>query len=282
MLRGIFGALQAISTRLAAKAALALYLFPTHRLTDRVDQPMLAQAQVSQLPVPGGHVRVLSWGSGARTVLLMHGWGSHAPRWSNLAALLVAQGWRVLAFDAPGHGRSSGHRSSLTDFITTLDRVIDSHGPVTALVAHSMGALAAVRVLASRTEPPMAAAVLISLPHDLGYLTESYEQALALRAPTVTALRARYTQRFGQAPKQADASVDLPHVGCPVLLVHDLQDDIVPIDHAQQLLPLLKQGALHTTQGLGHSGLLRDPATLGAIAGFLQGTCGERIAAQAH
>ena len=259
---------------MAAKAALALYLFPTHRNTDQIDQPMLAQAEVSQLPVPGGHLRVLSWGTGPRTVLLMHGWGSHAPRWSNLVTVLLAQGWRVLAFDAPGHGRSSGQRSSLAAFTSSLRTVLDTHGPVTAVIAHSMGALAAAQVLASRQDAALHAAVLISLPHDLAYLTESYEQALALRAPTVAAMRARYAQRFGQTPEAADASAELPHIGCPVLLVHDLEDDVVPIDHAQRLLPLLQHGALHTTQGLGHSVLLRDPATLGAIAGFLQGTCG--------
>ena len=55
----------------------------------------------------------------------------------------------------------------------------------------------------------------------------------------------------------------------PVLLVHDEDDDVVPCDHSRQLLARLPGARLLTTRGLGHSGMLRDPPTLAAIADFV-------------
>jgi pimeloyl-ACP methyl ester carboxylesterase len=60
-----------------------------------------------------------------------------------------------------------------------------------------------------------------------------------------------------------------PQLHLPVLLVHDAADDVVPFDHSAQLARRLPDASLITTHGLGHSGPLRDPATLTAIADFL-------------
>src|SRR6185369_17615122 len=77
-----------------------------------------------------------------RTALIVHGWSSRAARFALLAGALVDRGWRVLAFDAPGHGLSSGRSSSLPQVMAALDAVVTELGPVQALVGHSMGALA--------------------------------------------------------------------------------------------------------------------------------------------
>ena len=49
-----------------------------------------------------------SWGSGAKKILLLHGWQSHTYRWKIYVEQLVDQGYTVFAFDAPGHGLSTG------------------------------------------------------------------------------------------------------------------------------------------------------------------------------
>ena len=264
-----FALLQTINTGLAARAALSLYLRPSHREVDAIDRDCFDRACVQWMPLGDGRVRVLTWGTGARTVLLLHGWGSHAPRWSNMVEQLLAQGWRVIAFDAPGHGKSSGRSSSLPQFEAALAAVLALHAPVHAVVAHSMGALAAAAVL-SRTPPAtLRAAVLVSLPQDIGYLMESFEQVLLLREPARERLLQLFVQRFGARPDELSARTLLPGIGCPVLLVHDRDDDVVPLEQAQSLAPLLQHGSLHITQGLGHSELLRDPAMIGAAVGFI-------------
>jgi pimeloyl-ACP methyl ester carboxylesterase len=60
-----------------------------------------------------------------------------------------------------------------------------------------------------------------------------------------------------------------PAVAAEVLLVHDRDDDIVPASHSQDVAPRFARATLRLTSGLGHSGPLRDPATVSAVLEFL-------------
>src|SRR5262249_36765264 len=68
--------------------------------------------------VPGrcGGIALWQWGHGPR-VLLAHGWGSHAGRLTPFVPGLLAAGFGVAAFDAPGHGASPGRFASLPEFV---------------------------------------------------------------------------------------------------------------------------------------------------------------------
>lgn len=72
-------------------------------------------------------LHVDSYGSGA-PLLLIHGWGMHGGMWGGVAERL-AEHFRVLAVDLPGHGHSSrieerGARSEATD-PSALDIIVD-------------------------------------------------------------------------------------------------------------------------------------------------------------
>ena len=54
-----------------------------------------------------------------------------------------------------------------------------------------------------------------------------------------------------------------------MLLIHDLQDDVVPVAHSQQLQGHFPFGQFHATEGMGHSGLLRNAETISQVKGFL-------------
>jgi pimeloyl-ACP methyl ester carboxylesterase len=272
-LRRTFGVLQAISPRLAARLAFALFLTPARRRLDASDAPWLASARKHELLSGTDRVTVHEWGVGPRTVVILHGWGSHAARFAPMGQALVAQGWRVLAIDAPGHGDSPGRRSSLPQFIGALDKVIHDLGPVHALIGHSLGALAAVNWLGQSAAPGRAAIrhlVLISGPSGAEFLIGNFEAMLGLNAQTARHLRAQFTYRFHRQPNAWSATAVAISIQIPVLLVHDRQDDVIPFAHSEQLLAVLPRARLLATQGLGHSGLLRDAATITQICRELE------------
>ena len=249
---------------------------PSRRVLDAVDVPTLAAARLRQITHAGLPLQLYEWGPDAatapRSVLLLHGWGSHAPRWSSFVQGITHRGWRAVAFDAPAHGRSGGRRSSLWEFRAALDAVIAAAGPVDAAIAHSLSALAlATRLADPAASPPLRAAVLVSLPPDLGYLLDSFLQLLEADEAFAARVHARFTKRYGRPAASFDSLSLAGRILVPTLLVHDRDDGITPVAHAERLAPLLAQGALYLTQGLGHSGPLRDPATVGAVLGFLDG-----------
>jgi pimeloyl-ACP methyl ester carboxylesterase len=269
-LRRLFRVVSAVSPALAARLALSLYLRPGRRKLDAVDAPLLAEARQNWSVLPAGRIRVLEWGFGPKALLLVHGWGSHAPRYSAFVDRILDRGWRAVAFDAPGHGASDGHRASLEDFRAALDSVVATHGPFGAVVGHSFGAVAVASLLAEQPPEGLRSAALISMPRDGGYLLDSFLMILEVSDAVAGRVRERFRQRFGHSPEGLSSLQMAPRIQCPILLVHDRDDDVVPLSQAQEVLAALPDGALHITQGLGHSGMLRDPATVGSIIGFLE------------
>lgn len=268
-----FELLARISPRVAARAFLSRFAHPgPRRRLDAEDEATLARARRSRLPVGTGEIEVYEWGEGAGPrVLVMHGWGSHAPRFSAFVEAFLARSWRVLAFDAPGHGRSTGEGSSLLQFRAALDAVVAAHGPVEAYLAHSLGALAlALRLGDPQVRDAARAAVLVSMPRDASWLMEAYLDAIGASAHVRELVRRGFRKRYG-VDISALSGLERAHaIGCEVMVVHDEEDESVPAGHGRELHERLGgRGVLRLTRGLGHNRLLRDAATVEAVAAFL-------------
>lgn len=88
------------------------------------------------------HLHIVDSGGGGRPVVLVHGWPLSAQAWEPQMSVLRAAGYRVVAYDRRGFGRSDkpllGYSyDSLTD---DLQRVIDQCGlQDVTLVGFSMG-----------------------------------------------------------------------------------------------------------------------------------------------
>ena len=97
-------------------------------------------------------------------MLIVHGLGEHGGRYAHVAAQLNAWGWRVMAHDHRGHGRSGGERGRIPSddaLLRDLARVIDAAraeqpGPL-LLLGHSLGGLIAARFVAEGLQAAPAA-----------------------------------------------------------------------------------------------------------------------------
>lgn len=270
-MRRLFGLAGFLSPGLAARLFLDKFASPGRRRLESVDEGTLGRSRRRELVAGTEAIAIYEWGpAGAPTLLIVHGWGSHAPRFSAFIEAGLARGWRIVAFDAPGHGHSTGKRSSLMQFRSALDAVVESCGPVQGFIAHSLGALAlALRLADIEAEALPRAAVLISMPRDATYLMELYLDALGASPRVRTAVRLGFARRYGLDIDELSGLRNAARITCPVLVVHDESDESVPVDHAYALQRVLPRGALLVTRGLGHNRLLRDPATVDAVIAFL-------------
>jgi pimeloyl-ACP methyl ester carboxylesterase len=94
------------------------------------------------------HLR--TWGDrGSMPVLLVHGVGASSAVWWRVGPALAAAGWRVVAPDLPGHGRTghwTGHhrfRDLAADLLAFIAAAGLRRQPDLAVVGHSLGGLVA-------------------------------------------------------------------------------------------------------------------------------------------
>ena len=106
-------------------------------------------AEIATVEAAGIPFSVRSWGdAGAKPLLLLHGVTSSSLGWWRVGPALAATGFRVLAPDLPGHGRTGswrGHwqfRDSARDLVALVEALHITEDEC-QLVAHSWGAVIA-------------------------------------------------------------------------------------------------------------------------------------------
>jgi pimeloyl-ACP methyl ester carboxylesterase len=223
-------------------------------------------------------VRGRHWGSGP-TVYLVHGWAGQSTQLAALVAPLLEARFRVVAFDAPGHGRSdpgaggpgTGHA---VEFGQALDEVAARFGPAHAMVAHSMGAMAT--LLALKHGWLGSDRLVFLAPMDaLDRYLDQFAQLLHIGPRVRGRLDRRILARVGYPVAEFDLArlaTEIPRP--PLLIVHDRGDREVPFDHSRQLLQVWPEATLRAMEGLGHRRILSDPAVVASIVRFIRGDDG--------
>lgn len=128
------------------------------------EPPESARKQPPILTRDDTRIHVREWGRG-RPIVFVAPWALNSRWWDYHTATLAAQGWRTIAPDRRGHGRSDvppfgyDFDTLADDLATVLDRV-DVRDVV--LVGHSMGAAEVVRYLTRHRARRVARVVLIA------------------------------------------------------------------------------------------------------------------------
>jgi pimeloyl-ACP methyl ester carboxylesterase len=269
-LRGFFSFVQGISSSLAARLALLMFCTPPRRKLDPADAPILERATRSTLRCGKDQFTIFRWEHPGPPVVLLHGWGSHAARFAGFVAPLHAAGFSVIGIDAPAHGTSPGRFSDLPRFRDSLAEVLRAHEPIHAVIGHSLGGGAVLTVLAETADHHPKKICLFGVPSDMDYILESFAMMLGLKPPALARLRALFVAKFGRAASAISVVAAAPSVRIPVLVVHDEDDNVAPMAQGAAMAEAIPGAILWRTRGFGHSGALRDPATIQRVIDFLK------------
>jgi pimeloyl-ACP methyl ester carboxylesterase len=256
--RALLRTAQRLSPGLAAFLLFQMARRPPRRRLDPSAHKMLAQATRFPVRLHDRDVQVYAWGAGP-VALCIHGWGGHAAQMAPFVQPLRQAGFRVVAFDAPAHGASDGKVSDPLAFAQAICAVVDAVGPVTAVIGHSLGAAAALLATREGVLLPQRLVLLGGYAHfDL-----VMHKMKALFAVSKPVLERAFQRLFGQYNHRVDGDrlspvAALRALDCPTLILHDDDDDVVPVAHAEQLFAAAKVGALVRTRGLGHHSILND------------------------
>jgi pimeloyl-ACP methyl ester carboxylesterase len=263
----VFAALSRLSPYLAARLATVLWFRTHHRRETVEEQRVLDQARREVRKYCGKSVHVYQWGEGA-PVLLTHGWNGNTGQMTYLVKALVDQGYQVTAFDAPGHGRSSGRSTDILEISGFIAQLLDESGSDTAVIAHSFGCMCALNTIAKGVG--VSSVVCISPPKDVTTLLLQYKKILGLNSAVVKRLKQRLEQRLGEDMwSQFSMPEWVRSTDIPGLIIHDSRDRYVPVSNSKQIHAAWADSRLQITKGLGHMRILQSDEVISTITGFL-------------
>jgi pimeloyl-ACP methyl ester carboxylesterase len=268
MIRTAFRTVGAVAPGVAARWAEAIFCRPPRNAPHPSEEEFLATGARSTVPCEGEELAVWQWGQGP-PVVITHGWGGRAGRFSTLALALVGAGFRVVLFDAPAHGASRGSQASLPQFSRALRAVADTVGPVYALVGHSLGGAAV--SLAMRNGLRAERAVLLAPPADVVLFSHAFAEHLRLPLRAHDVMRRNLENRLQIRWEELHVPTLARGMSVPALIVHDRDDQDVPYAHGEEIARAWPGAELMPTAGLGHRSVVRDPEVIRRTLAFLTG-----------
>ena len=238
----------------------------------------LRQASPRAIPFPCGSVQAYVFepeGPAMQTVLLVHGWTGDAASMAGFVEPLLSAGFRVVAFDLPGHGASTGRELNIPLGVASLAAVARVFGPFHAIVTHSFGGAITLAALAGsvRGQPVVSAdrLVLISAPSSITGITRQFGNAIGLGRRGQAALERRIHVVAGNPVEAFEGPLQLKAIGLPTLVIHDRQDRELGFQHAQALAAAGSRVQLEATEGLGHRRILKARPVAESVARFVAG-----------
>lgn len=271
VMASVFQLLEYFSPSIAGWWATRLWL-GTHRSPEPArEKTWLESAQLSNLPHKFGPIQLYHWPSeqiDAPRVLLIHGWNGRGLQLASFVKPLLARGYQVISFDAPGHGRSAGTESNLLRMADVVNTISESIGSIDTIISHSFGAMVMVNTIHEGLK--IRKAVAISSPIDADYLFEEFCSALKIKNKTKNNLLQRIYKRLGKDIFTRTSAIEnAKNLTIPALIVHDKHDHDIPIEHARQLNKAWSGSSLLLTENLGHRRILRNDKVINNIVNFI-------------
>ncbi len=266
------------SPAVLGELAASIFLHPLRetRKTPR-ELGYLQGARPFTLSSSAGDLAAWEWGEANRLLVgLLHGWEGHGAQLGAFAAPLVAEGFRVLTFDAPGHGDSPGDECSAPLIGRLVVAMEQQVGPFFALVAHSMGAAAAAMAAVHRARAAVQGArirglVFLAPPVSQLDRVERTSRRMELSPEVRAAFQAAIVRRTGLSFAEADMHHAAKLAPCPLLALHDPEDRDTDYAATEEFVAQWRGARLVPCPGRGHYRLLSTTEVVRQGVEFISG-----------
>ncbi len=260
------GLLGRTSPALASRVGYYLWTKPRRFPVPAREEELLRSATHFTVPYHLGGLKAWRWGDEGPVALLVHGWEGRGSQLGAFVEPLLRQGYQVVTFDGPGHGRSPGSRAAMPTLADGVGAVLRHLGDVEALVTHSFGGAFSMLALSAGVHVPRVA--MIAAP-DVRFALDRFSDMVAFRGPTRRRLDELVVGRFGTSTHDMTPERIVGHHEGKALLVHDVDDRFVPHTDMLALAEAHRDVRTLSTEGLGHHRILRDQAVIDAVTSFL-------------
>ena len=258
------------STKLTLIIAAKLFTTPISFPTPKREKAMEESSQKHTLNIPSikKKIHILSYGYSKKKVLLAHGWAGRSTQLFMIANKLLEEGFMVISFDGPAHGKSTGNTTNLFEFIETIKAIREKFGPFTAGVGHSFGAMAMMN--SESQDKIFEKIVTVGSGDKIATILINFSNNLGLNTKFGYKLIKHLERKWKLKLKEFATKNAAKKVKIPVLVVHDTIDGDVHVNCALNIRENLENGKLLITHGFGHTKILRDEIITTKIVNFIK------------
>jgi pimeloyl-ACP methyl ester carboxylesterase len=286
IIRPIVRVASEIAPRLTGRAAFTLFCTPfqPRGLTSEQQASVaralsrLDEARAETLTIACGYIQTYIFepvdGVPARgNALLLHGWTGRATFMTAFALPLRKLGYRVIAVDLPGHGKSSGRQLNVPLAVQAVTEIVRVNGPLSTIIAHSFGGAVAATAIAGGIPAyrpiPVKRLVLIASPNSMKDVMDDFSTMIGIGRRARLALAARIHAVAGRPVESFVGTDYLRRTATPTLVIHSVEDREVSFAASHGLAAAGSFVEHHAVEGLGHRRILYAPQVIKAVARYL-------------
>lgn len=252
---------------LMGKYAYRLWFIPTRFEPPPREQEALSLAEQQKLTFDDLQINVLTWGNGP-VVLFLHGWSGRSTQVSEFLKPLLHSGFKVVAFDGPAHGLSSGDHTDIIIYSDILKAIIEKYGPLHSVITHSFGAMVFVTAFDNFD---LKKAVFIAPPANILTPLNHFKDTLTLPDKVAANMQSQLKENYGDDIfDKVSVLGNIRKIDVPALIIHDKNDKVVPVRDGQALHAKWKSSSYFETSGLGHMKVLYDKSVVDKALNFIR------------
>jgi len=268
LLRLVFQTGGYIAPSLAGQLACKLWYKTTRFPLPASEKKALQEAEVEFREINGSRIATYAWGSAGALVLLIHGWNGRATQLAPFVKPLLKAGFRILAFDAPAHGKSTGRQTTIYEIADVIAELNKHYGPFHSVITHSFGGPSL--ALAMTQGFTAERVVCLCPPASAVGLVDKFAHTLHISDNSIRVMKRLIEERFGKNVWSAIAMVNnVAEQTVPAMIIHDEEDTDVPWQEGYAVSQAWPRSRFVKTRGLGHHRILRDKTTIQNVAGFI-------------
>lgn len=203
--------------------------------------------------------------------LILHGFSSSKEKFDYYIQPLLDKGFQVFAFDAPAHGESEGKTVNAVEYAEMIKKINSEFGKIDVYIAHSFGGLALSLALEQMEHDYQTKAVLIAPATETTTAIDSAMKVIGVENSSIKqTLHKNIYNISGKHAEWFSVRRAMHQIKANILWVHDKQDDTTPMQDALKVKnDNHSHIQFHFTEGLGHSRIYKDEATIKQIIDFI-------------
>lgn len=251
-----------ISTKWIVRFAARLFTTPIKHKIPKREFEMDRNSTQEMLMVLeiGKAIMVYRLGQGNRKILLVHGWSGRGTQLVKFSDALLSQGFSIVSFDAPAHGKSPGKTTLMPEFIESILEVDKQYGPFEAAIGHSLGGMSLLNSV--RKGFKIKHLVIIGSGDIIKDIFDDFVKRMELKPEISDLMRDHFERKHHKTMADFSSYLSAKAIDIPVLVIHDHDDAEVPVQCAIHIHENLTNGQLMLTKKLGHRKILGDPAVI--------------------